>query len=135
MFKKILAGIIVFFSVMVLCSVCAGAETNKDFECYVNGNTCEITRYTGDDTNLKIPSKIGGKKVTSIGRGAFRECTSLKSVAIPKGVTSIGKSAFYDCTSLNLVTIPSSVASIGYDAFGNTKIMNDSEDDLVYIDK
>ena len=36
---------------------------------------------------------------------------------IPNSVTSIGKFAFYDCTSLTSVTIPDSVTSIGDDAF------------------
>jgi hypothetical protein len=38
-------------------------------------------------------------------------------VTIPNGVTSIGRSAFKGCTSLATVTIPSSVKSIGFDAF------------------
>ena len=40
-----------------------------------------------------------------------------KGVVYP--VTSIGKSAFWDCTSLSTITIPSSVTSIGYWAFYN----------------
>ena len=43
--------------------------------------------------------------------------TAIKSAIIGSGVTSIGKAAFYDCTSLTSVTIPNSVASIGDGAF------------------
>ncbi len=114
MFKKILAGIIVFFAAMVVCSVCAGAETYGDYEYWVNedGKTCTIEKYHGDNSNVKIPSKIEGKKVTAIGYGAFEECTNLKSV-----------------------TIPSSVISIGGNAFDNTEIVNGFKGDLVYIGK
>ena len=35
--------------------------------------------------------------VTSIGWGAFENCSSLTSVNIPKGVTSIGTEAFKNC--------------------------------------
>ena len=67
--------------------------------------------------NVVIPSYIGGKEVTSIGEGAFANCSSLTSITIPDSVTSIGWSAFINCTSLTSITIPDSVTSIGYYAF------------------
>ena len=39
------------------------------------------------------------------------------SIEIPDGVTSIGKYAFYNCSSLTSITIPNSVTSIGSGAF------------------
>ena len=56
--------------------------------------------------------------VKSIGYGAFRDCSSLTSIAIPSGVTSIGRLAFDGCSSLASITIPSSVTSIGDWGFG-----------------
>ena len=55
--------------------------------------------------------------VTEIGNSAFRGCTSLTSVEIPKGVTSINFQVFSGCTSLASVTIPDSVTEIGWQAF------------------
>ena len=55
--------------------------------------------------------------VTRIGDGAFQNCTSLASIEIPQGVTSIGSSAFYYCTSLASIEIPQGVTSIGSYAF------------------
>ena len=55
--------------------------------------------------------------VTSIGGGAFSNCTGLTSVTIPDSVTSIGREAFYGCTGLTSITIPNSVTSIGDWAF------------------
>ena len=66
---------------------------------------------------ITMPSKLGGYSVTSIGKYAFFNCTSLTSVTIPDSVTSIGSSAFYRCSGLSSVTIPDSVASIGSSAF------------------
>ena len=63
-------------------------------------------------TSYEIPSSV-----TSIGGGAFSDCSSLTSVTIPEGVTSIGNSAFSGCSSLKLVTIPEGVISIGWSAF------------------
>ena len=76
-----------------------------------------ITGYTGSGGEVVIPAEIDGKTVTSIGTGAFYDCTGLKSVTIPVSVTEIGGSAFFGCTGLTSVTIPGSVTSIGDYAF------------------
>ena len=55
--------------------------------------------------------------VTSIGNSAFRNCTSLTSIDLPK-VTSIGSDAFYGCTSLTSIDLPN-VTSIGGYAFNS----------------
>ena len=62
-----------------------------------DGNV-EITGYTGKASALSIPSTLGGKKVTKIGKEAFFGCSSLKRVTVPKSVTSIGEKAlgYYD---------------------------------------
>ena len=62
--------------------------------------------------SVSIPASV-----TKIGDGAFYQCTSLASVTIPEGVTEIGKLAFYGCTSLVSVVIPESMRSIGDEAF------------------
>jgi len=73
------------------------------------------TAATGE---LVIPDTIDGNPVTSIGEGAFEDCTSLTSITIGNSVTSIGAGAFNGCTSLTSITIPDSVTSIGASAFG-----------------
>ncbi len=55
--------------------------------------------------------------VTTIGKSAFRDCSSLTSVTIPDSVTTIGDVAFRNCDSLTSVTIGDSVTSIGKMAF------------------
>lgn len=82
---------------------------------YVNSYSDE---YSG---NVAIPEKVIYQEktynVTSIGRGAFLECSSLISITIPNGVTSIEAGAFWGCSSLTSITIPNSVTSIGVAAF------------------
>ena len=78
--------------------------------------------YDEDDTpwfeyNEYIHSVSLSNGVTSIGSGAFYECTELTSITIPNSVTSIGTGAFSGCTGLTSITIPNSVTSIGDYAF------------------
>jgi uncharacterized protein YjdB len=62
--------------------------------------------------SITIPNSI-----TSIGLGAFESCTSLASITIPNSVTTIRDHAFIGCTSLASITIPNSVTNIGSNAF------------------
>ncbi len=63
-------------------------------------------------TSVTIPNSV-----TSIGESAFRGCSGLTSVVIPNSVTSIGKSAFRECSGLTSVAFPNSVTTIGESAF------------------
>lgn len=63
-------------------------------------------------TSITIPNSV-----TSIGYGAFKDCSSLTSITIPNSVTSIGVHAFDGCRSLTSIIIPDSVTSIGEYAF------------------
>ena len=65
-------------------------------------------------SNTIIPNSI-----TSIGSGAFFDCSNLKSVDIPQKVTTIGNGAFDGCTSIEKLSIPNSVTSIGEWAFSS----------------
>ena len=75
----------------------------------------------GISGDVEIPGtiEVEGKEyaVTSIGVGAFAECSSLKEITIPGSVTSIGNNAFLSCDGLTNVTIPEGVTSIGDYAF------------------
>jgi hypothetical protein len=67
---------------------------------------------SGAITSITIPDSV-----TTIGSGAFANCTSLSGLIIPESVTSIGSYAFSSCTSLASVNIPDNVRTIGDHAF------------------
>ena len=87
------------------------ANYTTDVKLSSDGTT--VTGLNNAVSDLVILSEYDGVKVTSIGSGAFSECSKLTSITIPDGVTSIGEKAFYYCTSLTSITIPDSVTSIG----------------------
>ncbi len=90
-----------------------------------NSNYCSVDGVLFNKDKTTLIQYPGGKQgaytipnnVTSIGDGAFGNCSSLTSVTIPNSVTSIGSGAFGNCSSLTSVTIPNSVTSIGNQAF------------------
>ncbi|MCD7741996.1 MAG: fibronectin type III domain-containing protein [Ruminococcus sp.] len=92
--------------------------TSGDYTYTVSNGKATIVRYNGSATNLTIPSKLGGYKVTKIGDCAFENNMTLKKVTIPNTVTSIGSGAFLGCYSLKQINIPKSVKSIGKYAMG-----------------
>ena len=65
---------------------------------YDSRNNCNAIIETATNTliagckNTTIP-----ESVTSIGDGAFSDCSSLTSITIPNSVTSIGDGTFYEC--------------------------------------
>ena len=60
----------------------------------LKNNKVEIVEYSGEDTNLTIPSEWSNNTVTSIAAGVFKDCTDLKRVTIPRSVEDIGSNAF-----------------------------------------
>ena len=65
--------------------------------------TVTITKYTGKESTVILPSTINSWPVTKIGEAAFQDNTTITSVTIPDSVTEIGANAFAGCTNLTIV--------------------------------
>lgn len=65
--------------------------------------TVTITKYTGTESTVILPSTISSWPVTKIGEDAFQDNTTITSVTIPASVTEIGSNAFAGCTNLTSV--------------------------------
>ena len=93
-------------------------EGNKNYSSVdgilFNKEKTKIIKYPQGkkETNYNIP-----EGVTSIGKYAFFECSSLSQINIPEGVTTIGDGAFRFCRSLSKIELPSSVTRIAGYAF------------------
>ena len=104
-----------------VCNDCGFNYYTKgiEFTLCEDGESYFVSKYTGTDNNVVIPSVYNNLPVTSIKNDddVFIECRSLSSVTIGNGVTSIYGYTFLDCSSLTSVTIGNSVKSIEYAAF------------------
>lgn len=106
------------------------------------GSGSNTKGYTGDASNLILPSYIDGKQVTELGmftlsgnpyienlyipdsitvisERAVQSCDKLKNVVMSNSVTSIGTSAFDRCRMLETINIPVNLSYLGSSAFHN----------------
>jgi TolB-like protein len=105
------------------------AATNEAFFTINDHGT--ITRFTGTQSSIVIPSIIRGTWVVEIGTGVFQSSFEnrerLTSVTIPNGVRIIGDNAFRVNQRLTNIIIPDSVRTIGANAFNTSTFSHISE--------
>ena len=81
-------------------------------------NKGSFNTYAG---NVTIPEKVTYQgttyNVVGIGYRAFKDCTGMTSVTIPKTVYLLLNESFAGCTSLTSIVLPSSITSIYNNAF------------------
>ncbi len=101
----------------------AGSNVTDDgFQYTTSGLYATITKYTGGDSEVTIPSKIDNYTVTKISDSAFAYNPVITSVVISNTVTEIGNFVFYGCDELKSVKLPSRLKKLGYSFIANTQI-------------
>ena len=108
-----------------------------------NGVLTGVSGLTANNTDVVIPSVVGGVTVREIGMGVFKDnrnivsltipdsvttlqnricsgCTALREVRLPSGLTVIPDETFDGCSSLSTVHFPNTLRQIRSDAFCGT---------------
>jgi len=96
----------------------------------ISGSGTEISNYSSSDPPWSgykgtMETVIIGDSVTTIGKKAFFECTSLKTVEM-NNVTSIRDYAFYGCSSLTTIDL-SKATSIGNYSFSRCTSLENAD--------
>ena len=121
--KKLLSALLtlaLMLSLLCVASVTATAlevEGNFEYDFTADETGAILIRYNGTDTDLTIPSTLGGKPVTEITDYSFYDCDTLETVTVPEGVLKIGSYAFSSCNHLTTIALPDSLTIIGSGAF------------------
>lgn len=109
----------------------------------IDQSAAMITKYTGSEEKVTIPSTIGGKPVKSLKdtfqynktitevtipdsviyleQGVFNGCTSLTKINFLGAPKVIGGGVFADCKALEYLELPEGVEKIGYSVFDGSK--------------
>lgn len=129
---------VMLISIILSVNISALAATSGDYTYTVKNGEATISRYSGTEKVIVIPSEFDGypvvgigssafysKSITSvvipdtvrdIGNKAFQFCDDMESVTLGNSVETIGDYAFYECTKVKSLVLPSSLTTIGRDA-------------------
>lgn len=88
-------------------------KTVGDYEMFEFSNNLFILKYNGDVSSFAFPDGV-----TGLSKDLFRE-TDITTLNLPASVAYIGKNAFYNCASLKSVNVPanSKLERVGENAF------------------
>ncbi len=93
--------ILIALVLLAVFRIGAIAETSGDWNYTIESGGLVITGYTGTDANVVIPDALDGYKVSIIGRQAFKNQYTIRSITIPTTISSIRAEAFWGCSGLS----------------------------------
>ncbi|MBE6800011.1 MAG: leucine-rich repeat domain-containing protein [Ruminococcaceae bacterium] len=147
-FKKPLCGILAFILVFVFVAAtpisvfaedeevtisAKEIELNKETEDgyeYIKvdaGSAVELIKYVGNETEVKLPTKLGGLSVIAVGEGCFEGNKTVVSVKFNSEIVTVKDRAFKDCTALKEVTKTESLTALGASAFEGCSALEEFE--------
>ena len=89
------------------------ATRSGDFSFAQVGDHLELTSYTGNETEITVPSVADGMPVQSIAANAFNGNSNITKIILQSGIKSLGEGAFSNMSSLTELVLPGTVVSYG----------------------
>ena len=110
--KRVLHNIVLLLCMLIVCIHVFGsfAETTDLLLLPSDLQMLGEEAFAGDESLCDLVVQSG---VTSIPRGAFRECTHLSRTTLPDTLQEIGEFALFHDYNLVEIIIPSNISSIG----------------------
>lgn len=103
---------------------CSYTNGNNTFYYNVFDENAVLQKTVTTDTDLTLPTTLGGYPLVKVGNMGVANCTSLTSIVIPANILELSDYAFSGCTGLVTVTIPATCLHVGNYAFnGCTSII------------
>ncbi len=96
---------------MLLAAGCGAKKKKTDFIYKITDGYAVVTGYSGLESEISIPKKLGGKTVKQIEENAFKGMAGLKKVKIPDTVEKIDY-AFSECPDLTAVVLGSGIKTM-----------------------
>ena len=127
----ILLLVVTIMLVLIACGGVGGLTDKKGGEVEIatgfigqlQGEGYCITKYTGAEKEIVIPSTYNNSPVVGIGYLAFNEA-DITSVVVPDSVEYISDNAFLDCAGLTSLTVGLGLRSIGNNAFSGCSALS-----------
>lgn len=92
------------------------------YELIIHEGVTHISDYIFSGHKALCKAKLP-ESLTTIGVGAFKDCTALQGIVLPPHLESISENAFRECTALTgTLTIPDSCKRVGWSSFKGTAI-------------
>lgn len=126
----------------------AEKQNGPEYEWYTTSEGAVVTAYTGQDTIVHVPSRLGGSPVIAVASEAFTlkratyspdytvsaKYQPITAIYLPEGLKYIEANAFMWMDELETVSLPSTLEYIGESAFMYTGITSPVlPDGLEYI--
>lgn len=110
--KWLFCSLAMLLVMMILLAATAIAESDEfTFVLNADGDGYVVAGYSGNSASVKVPDWYNQKPVTEIGKGAFKDNTTITTVSLPSTITRIGEAAFKNCTRLSSVDSYSAAAT------------------------
>lgn len=92
-----------------VCVRCGEMKGTEEVGFVLSADKKSYILHSIDDksiTEYEVPAKYDGLPVRTIASNAFKDCSSLEILYVPSSVTTIEKGAFAGCYSLKKITLP-----------------------------